>query len=109
MPMFERRKIERFQLTIPVRLVTTSSDRKKEVLELQTNNISARGAFLKTDHLLPEGTSVQVDFVLSVAKFTKPVGVFGFVKVRGSILRSGSGGIAVCFNNDYEILPFRNV
>jgi hypothetical protein len=107
--MFERRKIERFQLILPVRLATTSSDRKKEVLELQTNNISARGAFLKTDHLLPEGTTVQIDFILSVAKLMKPIGVFGFVKVKGSILRSGSGGIAVCFNDDYEILPFRNV
>ena len=107
--MIEHRKIERFRLSIPVRLVTISHTQKKEVLELNTSNISARGAYFKTDILIPEGTAIQIDFVLPVEKLVELIGMYSFVKVKGKVVRSGDGGIAVSFDDDYEIMPFRNV
>ncbi len=107
--MIEHRKIERFRLSIPVRLVTASHARRKEVLELNTSNISARGAFFKADIMIPEGTTIHLDFVLPVAKLVELIGMYSFVKVHGKVVRSGNGGMAVTFDDDYEIMPFRNV
>ena len=105
--MKENRKLERFDLDIPARLMVTTNDQKKEVIETQTVNISAGGAFLQTEHSYPEGTRVQLDLVLPVEKIKELIGMYGCVKVVGKIARSEAQGIAVIFDNKYEIMPYR--
>jgi hypothetical protein len=105
--MKENRKLKRFELDIPARLLVTTDDQKKEVIELKTANISAGGAFLQTEHRLPEGTRVQLDIVLPVEKIKELIGMYGCVTVIGSVTRSEPEGIAVVFDNKYEIMPYR--
>jgi c-di-GMP-binding flagellar brake protein YcgR len=107
--MGDRRHLERFDLSVPARLVVHNSRRNKEVYETNTCNISAGGAFFKTEHFLSEGTKVELDFIIPVEKLGVAKGVSSFVKISGRVLRSDSKGIAICFDKNYEIMPFRNL
>ena len=95
--MVERRKLERFDLRLPAKI--EGLGRKKGVQHnLLTNNISAGGAFLETANHLPENSRVSIDFVV-------PTGVL--VKVTGAVLRSEPTGIAIRFDNKYQLTPLR--
>ena len=54
---FEKRNMERFSLELPTCLIVNNSNRKQETFELQTNNVCAGGAFVKTDEPLSIGTN----------------------------------------------------
>ena len=56
----ERRQMERFSLELPTCLIVNNSNRKQETLELQTSNVCAGGAFVKTDEPLSIGTKVDI-------------------------------------------------
>ena len=107
--MGDRRHLERFNLCVPARLVVHNARRKKVVYETSTCNISAGGAFFKTNQILPEGMKVELDFVIPVDRLQLTPGVSSFVKVSGKVIRSDHGGIAICFDSNYEIMPFRNL
>ncbi|MFW6139169.1 MAG: PilZ domain-containing protein [Spirochaetota bacterium] len=101
--------MDRFQISIPARLVVNNTGQQREVLELSTCNICARGAFFKTDHDIPRGTKVQLDFVLSIDRLQQLLGVHSYVSIKGKVVRSGLDGIAVKFNKTYELMPYRSV
>jgi hypothetical protein len=107
--MVERRKLQRFSLCIPTRIVTNSGSNKREVLELITVNICAGGAYFKTKYEFSFGSKVHMDLVLPINKSSKILGMDGFVEINGKVIRADSEGIAVLFDPDYEILPFRNI
>ena len=107
--MGDRRHLERFNLSVPARLVVNNSRRMKEVYKTNTCNISSGGAFFKTNQTLPEGTKVELDFVIPVDRLQLTPGVSSFVKVTGKVIRSDLEGIAICFDSNYEIMPFRNL
>ena len=107
--MGDRRHLERFNLNVPARLVVHNARRKKVVYETNTCNISAGGAFFKTNQTLPEGTKVELDFVIPVDRLQLTPGISSFVKVSGKVIRSDLEGIAICFDSNYEIMPFRNL
>ena len=107
--MDERRKLERYNLVIPTRIVLTNSGQESEVFEINTCNISAGGAFFKTAHKIPIGTDLNMNFVLPIEKLARLLGVNSFVKVKGKIIRIDMEGIAVSFNKKYEIIPYKNI
>ncbi len=107
--MLEQRKLERFKLSVLTRVMVITSGKKSEMLELYTENICSKGAYFKTGHPIHEGARVELDFVLFVNKLVKLLGVYSFVKIAGTVMRSGSGGIAVNFDKGYEIMPYRYV
>lgn len=72
--------------------------RKKWGYNLLTKNISAGGAFLETTNPLPEKSRVGIDFAV-------PTGVL--VKVTGVVLRSEPTGIAIRFDNEYQLTPLQ--
>ena len=94
--MVERRKFERFDLRLPAKI--EGLGQKKGAHNLLTKNISAGGAFLETTKPLPENSRVSIDLVV-------PTGVL--IKVTGAVLRSKSTGIAVRFNNEYQLTPLQ--
>ena len=94
--MVERRKLERFDLRLPAKI--ESLDREKEEHNLLTKNISAGGAFLETTNPLSEKSRVGIDFIV-------PTGVL--VKVTGVVLRSEPMGIAIRFDNEYQLTPLQ--
>lgn len=107
--MDERRKQERYHLIIPTRLVITDNGQAAEVIEMNTLNISAGGVYFKTPQKIPEGTQVNMSFVLPIEKLTRMLGVTSYVKLKGKVIRVEMEGIAICFDKDYKILPFRNM
>ena len=107
--MDERRKLERFNLVIPARLVLTNNNQEAEVFEINTCNISAGGAFFKTAHRISEGTRVKINFILPIEKLARILEVTSFVKIKGKIIRVDMEGIAVSFERNYKIIPFKNI
>lgn len=104
--MKERRRLERFSFEVPTRIEVVASADKKETLDLQTSNICAGGAFFRTTQALPEGTRVNIDLILPFDGLKELIGHSRVnVKVDGTVIRSGSTGMAVCFNEDYQIMP----
>jgi len=64
---------------------------------------------LDTTQPLPEGTEVKIDLVLPLDKLRKlEKGVkHAYIKVRGTVLRTESTGMAICFDEDYQIRPWK--
>ena len=79
--MKERRKYERFQLELPVRLEMNSSQ-TTEMFELQTRNISAAGAFLNTAGRFSVGTRCQLELIVASERIKEITGVHGLIKVE---------------------------
>ena len=107
--MSDRRHIERFKIIVPARLIVFESGKKKEIFETNTCNISSEGAFFNTEQRLPDGTQVELGFVLPVSKVKEITGVSSYVKITGKVVRSELDGIAVSFDEHYELMPFRNL
>ncbi len=106
--MHEKRKLDRYNLKVPAKIKVTTSSRDKEILDLLTSDICAGGAFFHTPQPLPEGTQVRIDLILSLDKLKKLKNDFehAYIEVTGTVLRSESAGMAICFNEDYQIRPY---
>jgi hypothetical protein len=107
--MDERRKLERFNLTVPTRLVITDNNKEEEVFEIKTCDICAGGAQFKTKYKIPEGSKVTLHFVLPLEKFVRDLGSNSYLTIKGKVIRTDSEGIAVVFSGKYKLLPYRNL
>jgi len=105
--MKEQRKLERFDLNIPAKLELVTSDQGETLLNLLTTNICSGGAYFHTTQPLPQGTKVRIDLVLPLDKLKKLKHECrqAYLKVTGTVLRSESEGMAICFDEDYQIRP----
>ena len=101
--MKERRTYERFQLSLPARLKMNSSQ-KAEMVELQTRDISAAGAFLNTIERFPVGTKCHLELIVNSEKIKELTGMHGLIEVDGTIVRSTPDGVAICFDGECQIL-----
>ena len=103
--MDERRKLERFELNAPARILMDLGEGKKEELDLTTKDVSSGGAFIYSDQPLPEGVTVKIEFLISLAMLQKLAGEKGKakVKVKGKIIRVDENGAAIRFDNKYKI------
>ena len=105
----DKRKLERFNIKIPAKIEVTSSEKENEIFELLTSDICSGGAFFHTPQPLPEGTHVKMDLILPIEKLKqlqddcKQV----YIKISGTVLRAESAGMAICFDEDYQIGPCR--
>ena len=109
--MKERRKLERFQLRLPaeIEVVSRVPGLEKEKLTLQTDNICSGGAFFHTPTPLPEGTQVKIDMLLNFHRLKTIEKRRPLIKVKGNVLRSEAIGMAIQFDNGYEITLPPNV
>lgn len=106
--MEEKRKYERFNIDVPVRVEVMSPEGDSETLKLETMNVSAEGAFLKPERPLREGTQVRVEIELSFEELksaSDPDGVL-IIAATGLVVRSGREGTAIHFCEDYDIKPY---
>jgi hypothetical protein len=104
--MKEKRMMQRFTLEVPARISFAEHPQQKGI-ELLTRNISAGGAFFKTDDPLPVGTELTMEVLLPLNGIKKVKGEKSAVKLTGSIIRSEEKGMAVCFDEEYQILPLQ--
>jgi hypothetical protein len=104
--MHELRKYERFNLEIPTRIEPINGDSSKEISHLTTSNICAGGAFFNTDKPLPESTKVKLEITLPLDKLKNVNGTSRVcVLITGRVLRCENGGMAIVFNEDYQLFP----
>ena len=104
----KKRRLERFELKIPAKIEVMTSDKDKETLDLFTSDICAGGVFFHTDQPLPEGTDVKIDLVLPLEQIKKlsEKSSHAYINITGTVIRSASSGMAVCFNKNYKIQPW---
>ena len=100
--MNERRQYERFPFPLPVRLEAITTGRK-EVLDLETKDISASGTFIPTLTSFPEGTRFILDFTIPSDNLYKLKDIKSLKDCEGSMVRSTSHGLAIQFDKKYQI------
>ena len=105
--MKERRKFERFPLSLLARIETNESNRK-QIFKFQTRDISSAGAFIDTTEKFSEGTRFKMDITVPNRKIKKLTGALSLIECEGSVVRSTESGIAVCFNGNCQLLCFKD-
>ena len=103
--MAENRSVERFDLDLKAFVSVSDDTNESNSLTMQTRDISTNGVYLLTENPLPIGTKVKVDMVLSLDELKK-LGGKALIKTSGEVLRTESGGMAVCFDRYSRIMPF---
>ena len=109
MIMEEKRKYERFDLEIPIKIKLNKPEADEGEFIFTTNNICAGGAFFNTEDQIPEGTKVHLDFIISFEKLKELLNSQCRIIVSGEVIRKDSTGVAVRFEEDYEIIPLRGI
>lgn len=104
--MKDKRRLERFDLHIPATIEFMNVDYKEKLLNLLTTNICSGGAYFHTAQPLPQGTQVKIDLFLPLDKLRKlrEEHKQAYIKVTGKVLRSESEGMAICFDENYQIM-----
>ena len=104
--MNNQRRIERFDLELPATIELLEADQEETVYNLLTKNVCSGGAYFHTLEPLPEGTQVKIDLVLPLDKLKKLKDEYrqAYIKVTGKVLRSESEGMAICFDDDFQII-----
>jgi len=110
--MAEKRKLERFDLKIPAKIKQadlSQNDRGEEVPDLTTSDVSSGGAFFHTTKPLPKGTDVKIELILPLDKLKELSDdiLHAQIKVSGTVIRTESGGMAISFDSNYQILPVK--
>jgi hypothetical protein len=101
----ERRSISRFSLRMPAKVVSPLGGRQS--LEIHTRDVSANGVFLSMEEPIAEGTAVALELELPVEKFRQLLQQQNQdvkLRIRGTVVRSEPGGVAVRFRKRYEII-----
>ena len=107
--MEERRKLERFSFEVPAKIEVLGLAETQKILDLPPDNICSGGAFFRTTQALAEGTKVTIDLILPLDRLKELTGHTGaIVRVNGTVVRCGSTGMAICFNENYQITPLQN-
>jgi hypothetical protein len=106
--VYERRRLERFDLQVPAKIEVLSSADTVPITELLTRDICAGGAYFPTKAPLPSGTKVKLDILLPLRNVSAiSDNTRGLIKVNGTVIRSGLAGMAIGFDEGYLITPFR--
>lgn len=103
--MVDKRKYERFDLNIPSRVEIATNDGESEILDIETNSLSAGGIFFKCGKTLLKGSHVKMEISLHFEELktsTDPEGTL-VITATGQVLRSGPEGVAIRFNEDFDI------
>ena len=103
--MVDKRRLERFDLQLPaiIEVVSGNGDHDRKTVNLLTRNACSGGAYFHTDQPLPKGTQVKIDLVLSIDTLKKIKGKQAVIKVNGSVIRTESHGMAICFDEHFSI------
>ena len=113
----ERRLHERFSIQIQTKMTAETLSGKTPMMEFLTADISAGGAFIKTEHPLPLVSKVRLEFLLSLEdlqtlKFVLSLetlkawkGKRIWVSASGIVTRSTADGMGIMFDENYQISP----
>ena len=102
-----KRQMERFYMNIPV-IVTIRDERgsgSNTQSESQTKNVCAGGAFIISNDPPQVGTEVDIDLHLSFFRGNNEHERRSNIHVSGSVIRTESNGVAIKFDDKYQIIP----
>ena len=102
--MDDKRKFERLEINVPVRVEIITQEGQREKYDLEANNLSAVGVYIKHGKLLPEGLEVKIELFFNFEELKTPADPDGklIIFTTGRVLRSGPEGMAIGFNDDYD-------
>jgi hypothetical protein len=106
MNVTEKRKMERFALNLQVLLSIKDESGNTRAFEFMIRDICAGGAFFKTDTPLSVETDVKMDLIIPLDKFKTGKANRSRIDISGSVIRTESQGMAVCFDKKYSISPW---
>jgi len=113
----DQRLQERFSMMLPVRVSRETETGVDVKFEGVIANISSGGAFIATDKPLPVSTKVYLEFLISTEERKKLKFILSFetlrhfqgraawVKASGIIIRHENNGMAIIFDDDYQLSP----
>jgi hypothetical protein len=103
--MVDKRKFERFEINVPVKIKIFGEGKEKTEL-IETRNVSAAGLLITSLTPIPEGSRVEMEIFLDFEKLVTAADPDGtlVLSVTGRVLRSGAEGTAIRFNKDYEFM-----
>ena len=104
----ERRALERFKLQLLSKITVCGKDKDLETIKLMTRDVSSGGAFLKTSEPMTVGTKVNVALIIDTERIKKLGGNPSLVCLTGTIIRAEEDGMAICFDEEFEISPLDN-
>jgi hypothetical protein len=102
--MHEKRSMERFGLELKARVSLRTNDRDRKWISVITSNICAGGTFLETRHPFRIGAKLNFEAVLPLSGKTSKL-KNALIKTSGVVIRTEEVGMALRFNDEYEILP----
>ena len=100
----EKRLDKRFSVKLPVKLEAITSSRKRVFLA-ETKDISATGAFIYTKDAsyIPDDSQFIIDSFHPKKSTIKLKRLKQLKNCMGTVVRSTSEGIAICFNRPVEL------
>jgi len=102
----ERREMERFDLGLFSRIQVQSGRQASGIMELVTQNVCAGGAYFNTSDPLASKTRVSLYMTLEVpVQQNRSSNHLTKIEISGKVIRSEESGMAIQFNNGYNILP----
>ena len=96
--------MERFSLELKARVSLKSNNRDQKWVDVLTRNICAGGTFLRTRQPFPVGARVNLEVFLPLRE-KKPSLKNSLIKISGVVIRSEEAGMALRFDDEYQILP----
>jgi hypothetical protein len=104
----DRRQFQRFKLDIPLRVDIVTARCDKTTLHYKADDISAEGAFIKTECVLPIGTivSVEIDLFFSDIQCSE----ISFLRSDCMIMATGwisqlrDDGMVIRFKGEYRLV-----
>ena len=113
----DQRLQKRFSMDLPVRVSVENGEELTVAFEGVIANISSGGAFISTPKPLPVSSRVhleflvsldelkQLKFILSLETLRHFIGRAAWVKATGVIIRHEDNGMAIIFDDDYQLSP----
>ena len=103
--MGEKRRFDRYNINIPVKVEIREQDGMSETIYLEAINLAAEGVLIRHGMTLPEGSAIKFEVILNFEDLKtseNPEGTL-IMSVNGHVIRNGLEGIAIRFNEDYEM------
>jgi c-di-GMP-binding flagellar brake protein YcgR len=104
----DKRQSKRITASVPARIELIDAQQEQEPIDLLTTDLSAGGVFFHSVNPLSKGAKVKIEIVLPVHKMNISGGTGPYlIKAKGSVLRSQKDGMAIIFDEDYQIYRYK--
>lgn len=97
--------MDRFDMELPAWISTIDINGNPWSFEVKTRDICAGGAYLLTDQPLLVGTDLAMNLILPLSNIPEMENRHSRIDVSGSVIRTESEGMAICFDKRYQISP----